>query len=74
MLPEQIGQGVEALRWSKVVLEHRDRGPGARVVRVRLWGRLNCLNATDELISDLGCKKGLAQAKLTSLHAGEGVF
>jgi len=73
VLPEQIGQGAEALRWSKVVLEHR--GPGTHVVLVCLWGRLNCLDATDELISDLGCKKGLAQAKLTSmqLHAGEGV-
>ena len=73
MLLEQIGQGVEALRWSKVVLEHR--GPGAHFVLICLWGRLNCLAALDELISDLGCKKGLAQAKLTSmqLHAGEGV-
>lgn len=73
MLPEQIGQGVEALRWSKVVVEHR--GPGAHVVLVCLLSRLNCLDATDELKSDPGCKKGLAQAKLTSmqLHGGEGI-
>jgi hypothetical protein len=72
VLPEQIGQGFKALLRSKVVLEHR--GAGAHVVLVLLWGRLNFLDATDELISDVGCTKGLARAKLTSmqLHAGEG--
>lgn len=75
MLPEQIEQGAGALRLSEVVLEHR--GPGAHGVLVHLRGGLNCLDATDELILDLRCKKGLAQAKLTrtQLHAyaGEGV-
>jgi len=73
VLPEQIGQGVEALRWSKVVLEHRRHG--AHTGLVCLCGRLDSLDATDVLMSGLACKKDLAQAKLTSmqLHAGKGV-